>query len=436
VELDKSPASSSVTGSASVTSVTEAAVEPGRISHTTRLGASCRFAPVGWLAAWLLLIAGCSADPYTAARQAIDVVEVVAGDEPLKQIGERAGQRVREYAENPVRLEQDLAGLRALIGRLARLAGAEWGEDEAHTPTPRRYVKYSDGYLSRAEVDFDRGVVTVETIVKEKPLVYLREAIIKTLLTPSDPRSVDLFSDDPVAIGGRPYLADQVVDHEGKAILYEWRAGRFADHLLGSALRQEAIETPRGRRTRYAVDIAMVGNHLVVRAGQYQPLVERYASRYGISRTLINAIIKTESDFNPYAVSSAPAFGLMQVVPTTAGRDATRVIEGRSRTPQRNELFDPETNIHFGTAYLSLLDGNYLAKVDNPLAREYCTIAAYNGGIGTVLRGFDRDRKRAFAQINSLSPAAVYRQLKERMPQETRRYLDKVLRHKRLYAGA
>ena len=65
----------------------------------------------------------------------------------------------------------------------------------------------------------------------------------------------------------------------------------------------------------------MIANHVEVRAQKYIPLVRKAAERYGIDESLILGIMQTESSFNPYAISYANAIGLMQVVPSTAGRD-------------------------------------------------------------------------------------------------------------------
>lgn len=317
------------------------------------------------------------------------------------------------------------------LGKLRQAGKRVWGEHDFREPGTRRYVKYTNNYLSRATVDFDRGLVTVETVDPGHPQDSLKSAIVTTLLTPQDPRAVDMYSDRAVELTGTPYLAGEILDHDGQPILYPWRAGRFADYLMANEMRTRKIDSGGGRKKAWYVEIAMVPDHLEVRAAKYQPFVERYAGRYDLSPNLVNAVIKTESDFNPYAVSHVPAFGLMQIVPGTAGRDAYRFLNGTDGVPTQDYLFDPEQNIEMGSAYLYLLHYTYLAEVHDPVSKEYCAIAAYNGGIGNVLESFSRDRSQAQRVIDSLPAGEVYARLQAHMPDEAQRYLDKVLGFKK-----
>ena len=188
-----------------------------------------------------------------------------------------------------------------------------------------------------------------------------------------------------------------------------------------------------GKTARY-VTIPMVRDHLDVRAGKYRHFVESAANRFDVSRNLIYAIMKVESDFNPFAVSSAMAVGLMQVVPDTAGSDVYGFLHGKKGKPSGKDLFVPKTNVTYGTAYLHLLGTRYLQGVNDPVSREYCMIAGYNGGAGAVLGIFDKNRQKAAQAINSRSPGEIYDTLRTDLPHaETRRYLGKVLAAKKLF---
>jgi soluble lytic murein transglycosylase-like protein len=92
-----------------------------------------------------------------------------------------------------------------------------------------------------------------------------------------------------------------------------------------------------------------------------EPWVQQLAPTYGLAPSLVNAVIAQESGFNPNAVSSAGAAGLMQIMPATAASLGL------------TDPFDPVANLRAGMAYLSSLVRRY--NGDIPLA-----LAAYNAG--------------------------------------------------------
>ncbi|WP_163392649.1 membrane-bound lytic murein transglycosylase MltC [Enterovibrio norvegicus] len=320
--------------------------------------------------------------------------------------------------------DKDQKAIAALFAYLAKEAKKEWGEDEYVESGKHRYVKYLDGYATRAHIDFDAGKIYVSTISQHQPKEKLQKAIVQTLLMPADAKYDDLFSDKNIALKGKPFFLGQVVDQDGKAIEWEWRANRFADHLIDNKLQSKAIK----KGTAYYVQIDMVKDHLEQREYQYAHIVRDAAKRYNIPEDLIYAVIKTESSFNPYAVSHAGAYGLMQVIPKTAGADVFNLVKKKPGIPTKEYLFDPANNIDTGAAYLHILKTRYLRDVTNPSARHFSMISAYNGGTGGVLATFHTDRKRAMVELNRKSPKQVYDALTTQHPKgEARRYLQKVL---------
>lgn len=369
-----------------------------------------------------------------------DVVRVATSGNPSAAASSLAAARAQSYQQNPLRLVQDLQqaqrNYQKLVDFLSGKAGAQWGNREVVTPSNKRYVKYTQNYMSRAIVQFDRGLVTVETLDPARPEQSLKNAIVTTLLTPEDPRAVDLYSDKSVALSGRPYLLGLVVDQQGRAIDTPALAEGYADHLLRTARQTRMVDTEQGSKRVHYVQITMVRDYENRQAQRYAASVDKHAKQYGVSKSLIYAVMKTESSFNPFAVSSAPAYGLMQLVPETGGRDAYQMVKGYAHTPSKEYLFDPDNNIELGTAYLNILEQRYLARIEHPLTREYCTIAAYNGGAGNVFNMFSKDRAKAPDVINSLPPAEVYRRLRDEHPRdETRRYLVKVLEARREFVN-
>lgn len=169
-------------------------------------------------------------------------------------------------------------------------------------------------------------------------------------------------------------------------------------------------------------------------AARYREHVERYAGKYKLATSLVFAIMHTESNFNPFAVSRNNALGLMQVVAATAGGEVYAFLTGKQGTPSMETLFDPEHNIHYGAAYLHLLTRRYFGDVIDKASREMCVIAAYNGGPGAVLRVFDPDMDMAIIKINTLTPEELYAALTEKMPSaESRRYVSTVISRMRNY---
>ena len=377
---------------------------------------------VGTFGRWPLVLLSLGALTSCATPPSPAFVEaVLTGDE----------QRiVRVAAEEALRTElpPELQNLPELVQALETLLRALWPEAQPEVASEHRYVKYTNAYEARAIVDFDEGWLRVETVAQEAPVEKLKEAIVTTVLTPQDLRIEAIFDDTAPTLGAEPFLLGQVLDQEGQALRWRWRAERFAEAVVASELTSRTITLPGGeRRTLRQVQVALVANHLKLREKAYAEAVLATARRYDVRPSLIYAVIEVESAFNPYAVSPAKAYGLMQIVPATAGRDVYQQIKKRPGEPTKEALFDPEFNIDIGGAYLHLVDDRYLKEIQDSSSRSFATIAAYNGGVSTALRTFDRDPKRAVAQINRLASDAVYERLRRHHPYaETRRYLEKV----------
>ncbi|MFZ2960520.1 MAG: lytic transglycosylase domain-containing protein [Candidatus Ozemobacteraceae bacterium] len=98
---------------------------------------------------------------------------------------------------------------------------------------------------------------------------------------------------------------------------------------------------------------------------QIAPLITSHAAKNNLDPALVRRIIEVESDFNPRAVSSKGAMGLMQLMPDTAKELGVK------------NPFDPEQNISAGTRYLAQL----LQSNGGNLKRA---LASYNAGPGVV----------------------------------------------------
>lgn len=161
---------------------------------------------------------------------------------------------------------------------------------------------------------------------------------------------------------------------------------------------------------------------------RYMDMITHASKRFGLTPQLIYAIMRTESAFNPFAVSNAGALGLMQLVPDTAGNEVHAYLTGKQGKPTRTMLFDPQSNIEYGSAYLHLLATRYFAAVTNRASRELCMIAGYNAGPSAVLKVFGNNTEEAVSAINALDPETLLATLVRKMPaEETRQYIGRVL---------
>ena len=102
-------------------------------------------------------------------------------------------------------------------------------------------------------------------------------------------------------------------------------------------------------------------------AGDFGEIISRYASQFDLEEALIRAVIRAESNYNPQAVSSKGAIGMMQLIPETA------------RYLQVNDPFNPEENIRGGSRYLRLMLDQFEGDLD-------LALAAYNAGPNAVRR--------------------------------------------------
>lgn len=108
---------------------------------------------------------------------------------------------------------------------------------------------------------------------------------------------------------------------------------------------------------------------------EYSEYVTYYADKYDIDPLMLYAFIRTESNFNPKADSDAGARGLMQITEVTFDWIKTKIAPTEDLTFE--DLYDPETNIRFGSYFVSYC----LLRYQDDLATA---AAAYHSGLGTV----------------------------------------------------
>lgn len=109
---------------------------------------------------------------------------------------------------------------------------------------------------------------------------------------------------------------------------------------------------------------------------EYAGLITQYALAQNLDPALVSAIILCESSYDPKAESRLGARGLMQLMEDTAGWVAHKLDED-DESYSFDLLYDPETNIRFGTWYLGYLSRRF----DGDATKIVC---AYHAGQGNV----------------------------------------------------
>ncbi len=140
----------------------------------------------------------------------------------------------------------------------------------------------------------------------------------------------------------------------------------FTDKKLTQNKHADYTPLNRSAKSRVSVSCMPPGHKaLEQRIAKYDPIINLYASRYGVHSGLIHAIISTESCYDADAVSAVGAQGLMQLMPGTAGDLGV------------SDVFDARQNIRGGTEYFSKLYKEFHYNHEHALA-------AYNAGPASV----------------------------------------------------
>ena len=361
----------------------------------------------------------------------------------------------------------------------------QWGKAE---PVKAGYdVEFSENKNVKSVVDYENDLVKVELIVDKKlSQAEAEKAIqkqVELLLTDKQSNIANVFADNTINEQATIQVSDiefsEGNKQQSKGIIVQQTQAQAqeidkkADRALlpGSLLTekeanilatQEKTELLKNSNTRLnnsetsyvdaqenankntkivSYTVSLPKNSLQKRASKYVQFAEKESRVNHIPAPLIMAIMHSESAFNPNAKSAVPAYGLMQIVPRTAGHDVNKLVRNIDKPMQANELYIPEVNVETGSAYLNILDKRYLKRITDDQSRLYCTIAAYNTGAGNVARVFNKDGSRninkAAKEINKLSADEVYQQLLTRLPyDETKHYLQRVNSRITLYQSS
>jgi membrane-bound lytic murein transglycosylase C len=322
--------------------------------------------------------------------------------------------------------------------------------------TKKKLVEYSKDKKVRKKIDYERGIVKIDVIAKSKK--EAKQKIKLALIKLSSQTAKEAFDENPVLSKITKKIRQKYknkvaisspsnelvigdIFFKKKPTLKE--ANKFANKAIKKKLVIKNSKLPKSKI--YSISIRFPSNFVLIKAKTYKSDVFKRANEFSLTPSLIYAIIHTESYYNPLARSYIPAFGLMQIVPQTAGKDAYKMLYKEEKILSPDYLYNAHNNILIGSAYLHKIYYHYFKRIKNPLSRLYCTIAAYNTGVGNVACAFnskerdfkgrvvckrkrgDYSIKKALPIINSMSSKEVYEYLINNLRyDEARSYLKKV----------
>ncbi len=155
---------------------------------------------------------------------------------------------------------------------------------------------------------------------------------------------------------------------DGDSVVMQFRGGgevRAPKEMVAEVLPDEVPHAMSFALEALAGSLSAAGPQLSSDA--VRALVDRVASRVGVNLRLARAVVQVESNYEPKAVSSKGAMGLMQIMPVIAQEFSV------------DDPFDPEKNLEAGMRHLR----NLLDRYGNDSMRA---LAAYNAGEGAVSR--------------------------------------------------
>jgi membrane-bound lytic murein transglycosylase C len=331
------------------------------------------------------------------------------------------------------------------------------------------FVEYSNDKTTKKRVDYDKQEIEIDVIAKNEQ--QAKQKIVKSLYSLVNETTKRAFDNNPVLVKVNKSLSSnkklspliKVTKPSNEPIVADMvfkkpPTQKEAINYSINSVKQHKIVKEKSKVPNtyvYKLKIKLPPKAFLAKAKIYKNDVLNRAYKFRLTPALVYAIIHTESSFNPMARSYVPAFGLMQIVPQTAGADAYKMLYGQKKILAPSYLYNSHNNILIGSAYLKKIYYGYMRKIKDPVSRLYCSIAAYNTGAGNVACAFNSTSKdssgrtkcirskgdyniiKASDKINKLTSDEVYNYLLKNLRyDEPKNYLKRVTKRMLIYKKA
>ncbi len=293
---------------------------------------------------------------------------------------------------------------------------------DADLGNAKKLVTYSKDLKTQSIIDFQHNEIKISTLSSDE--MSAKKQLLETLQKTLEIDNTQAFDENEL---------EQDIERLSKTSKYVKHADMDSQKLIKTPFSRETIRaediTLIKKKDSYQVTYRLPANSTYQRSANYLVSAKSNAQRFRLQPHWLLAIMHSESSFNPMARSSVPAYGLMQIVPRTAGIDSYYFLYNKRRLLSASYLYNTKNNIETGSAYLHILYYKYLLAIKDPTSRLYCAIAGYNTGAGNVARTFvgSNSVQKAAAVINTMTPQKVYDYLLNNLPyEETKHYLKNV----------
>ncbi len=293
---------------------------------------------------------------------------------------------------------------------------------DADLGNAKKLVTYSKDLKTQSIIDFQHNEIKISTLSNDE--MSAKKQLLETLQKTLEIDNTQAFDENEL---------EQDIERLSKTSKYVKHADLDSQKLIKTPFSRETIRaediTLIKKKDSYQVTYRLPANSTYQRSANYLVSAKSNAQRFRLQPHWLLAIMHSESSFNPMARSSVPAYGLMQIVPRTAGIDSYYFLYNKRRLLSASYLYNTKNNIETGSAYLHILYYKYLLAIKDPTSRLYCAIAGYNTGAGNVARTFvgSNSVQKAAAVINTMTPQKVYDYLLNNLPyEETKHYLKNV----------
>ncbi|TXL12065.1 hypothetical protein BMR04_15780, partial [Methylococcaceae bacterium HT3] len=221
------------------------------------------------------------------------------------------------------------------------------------------WVNYAEDGQTRQSVNFATGVVEVDILAnRNETLAAIKQQAMQSVTRLLATTEKQAFENDVVAqkVEARLKQHAAVVKTSKLSTQHKVMSALVSDISQASKseikeLSSQFINTTKvtekklNDKQKIVKLTFKIPEKLSNKAARYSARVKQIASKENIPISLVFAVIETESNFNPLAKSHVPAYGLMQIVPMSAGKDASKYLFGQEKVLSPSYLYNGDNNI-------------------------------------------------------------------------------------------